>query len=380
MFLHNLKYTFKILLKNKSLIFWTAIWPILLGTMFSMAFSNLEESEKLSTIDIGVVDNTNFQENIPLSTTLEELSDKESDSYLFDITYTTKEEANRLLNDKEIEAYIIIEDETQVIVKENGINQTIIKSVIEEVNQYNSIATSVITQNYSETIYQNVMNKLNETKEYTKDISKNNLDYSVIEFYTLIAMACLFGAIIASFAISNSQANINKKGARVTISPSNKLIIVLSSLLASFIVQAISIAILMLYTIFVLDVDYGSNISLLILLVFMGTVAGLSLGLFTGTITVKKEATRTGITMAVTMFGCFLSGMMGITMKYVVDKAIPILNKINPSSMITDGLYALYYYESNSRFYFDILSLAIFSLILIIISVVILRRKKYDSI
>ena len=65
-------------------------------------------------------------------------------------------------------------------------------------------------------------------------------------------------------------------------------------------------------------------------------MAGLSLGLMVGTVFKSNENMKTGIVIAVTMFGCFLSGMMGVTMKYVVDKNVPILNKINPASMITD--------------------------------------------
>ena len=80
------------------------------------------------------------------------------------------------------------------------------------------------------------------------------------------------------------------------------------------------------------------------------------------------------------MFLSFLSGMMGITMKYVIDKNIPILNMINPANMITDGLYSLYYYTYLDRYYFNLISLIIFSLTLIVISSLCLRRQKYDSI
>ena len=80
------------------------------------------------------------------------------------------------------------------------------------------------------------------------------------------------------------------------------------------------------------------------------------------------------------MLGSFLSGMMGITLKYVIDKNIPIINKINPISMITDGFYSLYYYNSLNRYYFNIISLLIVSTILIIISILSLRRQQYDSI
>jgi ABC-2 type transport system permease protein len=80
------------------------------------------------------------------------------------------------------------------------------------------------------------------------------------------------------------------------------------------------------------------------------------------------------------MFFSFLSGMMGITMKYVIDKNIPIINKINPAAMITDGFYSLYYYDTLNRYFFNVISLVVFSSVLLGISSIVLRRQKYDAI
>ena len=116
------------------------------------------------------------------------------------------------------------------------------------------------------------------------------------------------------------------------------------------------------------------------LLSIVGSLAGLSLGIFIATVFKCSENLKTGIIISVTMLGCFLSGMMGVTMKYIVDKNIPILNKINPASMITDGFYTLYYYDNLDRYYFNLVSLGIFAIILISIAIGFLRRQKYDSI
>lgn len=67
-------------------------------------------------------------------------------------------------------------------------------------------------------------------------------------------------------------------------------------------------------------------------------------------------------------------------MKYIIDKNVPIVNKLNPASMITDGFYSLYYYDTLDRYLFNIASLLIFSGIMILISYFGLRRQKYDSI
>ena len=111
-----------------------------------------------------------------------------------------------------------------------------------------------------------------------------------------------------------------------------------------------------------------------------GSLAGLAIGIFVACIFKTSDNLKTGIIISFTMFGCFLSGMMGVTMKYMIDKNFPIINKLNPASMITDGFYALYYYDTLDRYFFDLASLFVFSLVLIIVSIFSLRRQQYDNI
>ena len=213
-----------------------------------------------------------------------------------------------------------------------------------------------------------------------KNISRSNLSYTMIEFYTLIAMSCLYGGILGMVAINQNLANMSSQGKRVSVAPTSKGKVVLSSMLAGYITQLIGLALLFVYTIFVLKVDYGTNLPLIILLGVVGSFAGLAMGLTIGTVLKVGENLKTGIMISITMLGCFLSGMMGITMKYIVDKNVPIVNKLNPASMITDGFYSLYYYDTLDRYYFNIISLVIFAIIAILISYICLRRQKYDSI
>ncbi|UKI57098.1 MAG: hypothetical protein L6V81_06835 [Clostridium sp.] len=57
-----------------------------------------------------------------------------------------------------------------------------------------------------------------------------------------------------------------------------------------------------------------------------------------------------------------------------------MLNLINPASMITDGFYSLYYYDTFNRYYFNVISLLVFSAVMLLISYSSLRRQRYDSI
>lgn len=382
MFWHNLKYNLTFLFKNKNLIFWTFAFPIIMATLFNLAFSDIEKNEQLNKFNIAIVDNTEYQNDEVLKTTFQKL---EKD--IFHIEYTNIEKAKELLEEKEIVGYLEKkENSINININKNGIEETIFKYVVDEIMIINSVSKDLINDeiasnnqiNYEE-IYQRVLNKINEEIKLN-DTSPSNLSYTMIEYYTLIAMTCLYGGIIGMTSTNNMLANMSKKGSRVAVSPIKKSKLLLSSTIASYIVEIIGVALLFLYTIFVIGVDYGDKILPVILIALIGSLAGLTFGIAIATLIKKNETTKVGIIISITMICSFLSGMMGITMKYIVDKNFRILNLINPTSMITDGLYSLYYYPTMERYWFNIISLLIFSAVMILVSLVELRRQKYDSI
>lgn len=383
MFYHNFKYTLKVLLRNKGLLFWTFAFPILLGILFNMAFKDIENKEAFDVIDIAIVENAYFKNDLVFKESFKTLSNDDSNK-IFDVTYTDLENAKKLLEEEKITGYLTLTGTgVNITVTSSGTEETILRYVTEEIESEKEIIYSFLTSekeegnnNFAEEISKIMAN----TDAKINNISNKNLGYTMIEYYTLIAMAALYGGTISMNATNYKLANMNPVGKRTAISPVSKRKMILGSLLASYIVQLIGLSLLFIFTIFVMKVDYGDNLPLVILLGLVGSLAGLSLGIMISSLFKTNENNKDGILISVTMFWCFLSGMMGITMKYVIDKYVPILNKINPASMMTDGLYALYYYETKERYFFDIISLLVFSFIMIIISYRSLRRQKYDSI
>lgn len=387
MLFHNYKYAMKTLFKNKPLIFWTFAFPLILGTLFSMAFSDIEKEEQLKTIPIAIVKETSNQ-NSMITNIFEHL--KTGEEPMFQISYEEEKDAKALLENKKIDGYLILSEPLKLIVKENGINQTILKFVTEEIIQTEEVMKNVAKLEIedknmlTENLYQSVYAKIEKWKEENQtelvNISNKNLSYTMIEFYTLIAMTCLYGGMLGLYLINQNLANQSANGKRISISPTLKGKVIITNALAGYTVQLIGIALLFFYTICFLKIDYGENVFFIVLLTLIGCFAGLSLGIMIASVFKTNENTKTGIVIAFTMLCCFLSGMMGITMKYMVDKNIPILNQINPASMITDGFYSLYYYDTLDRYYFNIFSLCIFSILMLALSIRSLRRQTYDSI
>lgn len=374
MFKHNLKYSLKILLKNKSLIFWTFVFPILLGTLFKMAFSNIENSETLKIIDIAVVNDVNFNNDVTLKETIKYLSDETNEDKLFNAKYVDKDSASELLKNNDISGYIEVKNNNVIVnVNKSGINETIIKYVVDEVIRNNKIYENFIKEG------RNPYEITSAVKAKLNNISNENLSYTNIEFYTLLAMTALYGGLISMFISNKHQPNISTVGKRTSISCIKKSTLIFTNLLASYIIEVMGLFIVLAYTIFVLKADFGSNLALVILITLAGALAGLAIGLVISLLKVKENA-KTGILIGTTMMMSFFSGMYGITMKYVIDKNIPVINKINPTSLITDAYYSLYYYDTYSRYITNLVLLLLISGLLIGVSIIKLRRNRYDSI
>ena len=195
MFIHNLKYTIKTLFKNKILVFWTFAFPIILGIFFNMAFSNIEKDEVLKVFDIAVVDNDEFETQEIYKNALKELSDNDNKDKLFNIKYVSNKKADSLLDDSKIEGYVVFKnDEPQVVVKANGTYQTLLKFVINEIRQNETIVEELTERNIeneiangnftfdTDKIVNQILDKINNEQVNLKNISNSNLSYMQIEY------------------------------------------------------------------------------------------------------------------------------------------------------------------------------------------------------
>ncbi len=377
--MHIYKTRLKVLLRTKVLIFWTLVFPIVLATLFNVAFSNIMSSEKFNPVKVGIIDNSDYEQLSGFKTMIEGIS-KENDDQVLDVTYYQNEdELKEALEANEISGYYTITDSVDIIVKVNGTEQTIMKYIVDTYYQTYSVITNIMVFNAGE-YKAEMLNELNSDKTYFESTNIGNLDVTVLYFYSLIGMVCLYGGFFGVNAVNETEANLSKKAARLSVAPTNKLKNLLCALLAGFTIQFAEAIILFLYLIYGLNIDFGSRIFYVLLMIFVGSFAGLSMGTLIGVSNKKNENMKVGIVLSITMACSFLAGMMMVEMKYILAEKAPIIAKINPVTMITDGLYSLYYYDSLDRYFYNIISLIIFSVIMIGASYLFIRRKKYDSI
>ena len=151
------------------------------------------------------------------------------------------------------------------------------------------------------------------------------------------------------------------------------------AILAAAFVGAMAVMALIFFTRFVLGVEYGDNIPFICLLAAAGGLTATMMGMFLSVILKTRESAKNIIIVIVTMVGSLFAGMFGVT-KMFFDELAPVVNKVSPVGLITDGFYSLYYYDDMTRFYVNVISLVIVSLLFFIFSIRSLRRQRYDSI
>ena len=375
MFFNVFKNTLKILLRDKATVFWTVIFSILLAIMFKMAFSNLDKIDKFEAIPIAVqeqvLEDEFFSKYI---TTLEEEEYIEVVKLEGKTEDERKEEAGKLLEEKTIVAFIENEESIVLGKGSNRIEETVIKSLMEGYIQNKSMVMNILKENP----HTNIADILN-FETYVKDVSNKNMTVINTFFYTLIGMQALYSYIWGMRVMYMYEANLSTQGKRNSISPTNKRISILASMFSAWALSILSSLIGIGFIIFILDINIGSKVIPILSLLLLGTLTGVSFGSFIAVSNRQSVGVKNGIGIGITMFWSFLAGMMASSIKILIERNIPILNKLNPVALITDALYSLYYYNTYDRFFGNIIYLSLVTLIFVLGTIFFMRGKKYES-
>lgn len=382
MFAHLFSYRLKCFLRDKPMIFWTIVYPLLLATLFQMAFANMATANSFSSVPIAVVDNAAYQSNQTLQVALQSASQAHKDTGpLFLVQETTFEDAERLLEKGTIIGYILLEPEIQMVVKRSGLNQSILKSFLDHYEQTASAIVSILQANPS-ALEEGLLDGLTTPTVYLQEVSLSRAqpDSAVILFYALLAMSCLFGAFWGIRITNENQADQSLRGARVNLAPIHKLKLLGGDILVGLLVQFVEMLTLLAYMRFALNVAFGSQLVYILLTCLAGSLAGVAMGTFIGALVKGSEGVKIGVVIGATMTMSLFSGLYYANIKYMVEKAFPQAAWINPAALVTDALYALYYYDTYNRFFLNIGLLFTFSLLFFLGAYLVLRRNQYASI
>lgn len=388
MFAHIYTHRLKCHLRDRMNLFWAIIFPLVLATLFSMAFSNIGKDDLFSQIPIAVVNNGAYQQDTAFQQAIRSVQSPQTDGAkaLFKVQLLSQKQADDALKNGKITGYILpgsAADDLQVIVKQadpsnaSGVYQTVLKSFVDEYLQYSAAYKDIATQDPA--ALRTAMQV--KTQEFIRSVSlsKTSPNPSVTYFYALIAMACMYGSFWGIREINAVQANQSMQGARVNMAPVHKTRVFFASLCSALTVQTAGIFLLVGYMRFALNIQFGSQTGYILLACFAGSCAGVLFGAMVGAALKVAEGVKIAILLALSMFLSFLSGLMYNKMIYIVETSAPIVNRINPAALTANAFYSLYYYDTPGQYLLNVGLLFLVSGIFFAVTYFALRRQKYES-
>lgn len=381
MFWHSFKYSLKTTLRDRVQMFWSFIFIILLGTLFRSTFGNAyEKSELRYNIEVvAYIEDEFIMENV--STIIENITvDEAGEKKLFDITYASSMEEAEELFDKSGAGLLYSEEgNLKLIVKESGIDESILSGVVSQYHQIITVMKDVADKpaEVQATVMEQLMNEASKNVE--KSISDANMDAFGQYFFNLITMGCLMAATAGvTFTIKN-QANLSNLGARKNLGGAGTFARTFGGLAAIWLVLSI-VTILAFGYLLLIGVDFGTRIPAVILTIIVGNLLGLSAGYFVGSIGKLSKSVKDSIAVLFSVFTCFLSGLMIMDMRMLIELNCPIINDINPAIWISDAFYSLVIYDTYDRYIQNMIIMTVFSLACLVGGVILGRRKQYASI
>lgn len=391
MFWHLYRYRLKILFKNKYLLFWLGAFPFILGTLFHVTFSNIaEQTEKISAINVVLTVDKDSDKSA------EEIVDSDEafgtfvktmvDEGYFKVSYSDYDGALKNLEDEKTDGALILKagdgnrvEDISIVFAGTGMNQTILKNIINTYKQGETVIEDTMINNPQ--ALNSVIAQLYSDVKVNKELSINakNMNTYNQYFFALFSMTCMFGAYYGMVNTAQSQADQTPVAVRRCVSPTKKMMTVLTEYLAAVTVVEFLFVLLWLYLTLILGINLGDRYGLIMAASVASSFLGVALGYFIGVILKCKHSAKEGIMTALVLFLNFLAGLMVGNMKFIMEKLCPIVNRINPAALISDCFYSICAYDDTTLYTRCMISIGIWTVVLAVASITILRREKYAN-
>lgn len=368
---HLYRLNLKRIVRVRMEMFWGLFFPLLLGTLFYFSFGagTAVDLEKMDAIPVAVVGG----ENQSFLAFLTEL-----DQSTLEISRLEEEEALEALKDGTVTGIYYAEEEPALTVSSSNLKSSILVSLVNGYREHTALLEKIAAEHPLNML--RVLGSANGYAEMVEEVnlSGKSLDGNANYFYALMAMACLFGAFQGMAGAQGLRANLSSLAVRRSVSPVHRMKMIAAEVLSIFTVQFACVCIVLAYLALALRVPFGANLPAMIPVCALGSMTGVAYGIFIGS-SRMPEGLKIGILVLSSLLMCFLSGLMYGNMKDIVEKHMPILNRINPAALISDAFYSLSIYDNPARYRMNLLILAGITMVLVTASFLVLRRERYDS-
>lgn len=376
MIFHFYYYRLKILLKNRSLILWTCLLPLMIATMYYIIFYNVSEDKSMINIPIAV---QKTEEGIRVGDYLSSIKNKEGGS-LYSVSYVTNTDGETLLQGDKVHAFISYDRDLIINSRQNK-NKNLLKTYLDIYLEKKVVWEELYLKNNinSELTQDNI--KQDNTWKYVNVIGDVRTNGSkLVYFYALIGLTCMLGSSWGFKEMMDFYGEESIVGLKIQISTMEKKRLILSNNAAILTVHFISLSLLLLYLDVVLNVISYRNTSILYLIIFIGSFVGINFGAALYTLLHTNKRVKKAVLNIIILVGSIISGLFYPKINYVIIKEIPMIHYLNPASLITNTFYNLLYKGDYLKVYVNLSVLLSWGILFGFIALTSLRRRNYANI
>lgn len=364
--------------REKSALFWTLIFPLILATLFHFTLEGMMSRHSMGDMEAALV--------MEASGSTQEKENFRQYLQSLDVSYIrieemSKEEAAEALKNDRIDGIFYAGEERSLTVGEDSVYTGILSQVL-EMYERNRYLLERVGAERPEKLGEAV-SALTEYKEATKtvDLGGKSIDNIQNYFFALVAMSCLYGSFLGMYNTVNVQANTSSLGARMAAGCLKRWKTITASLISAWILSFGEVLVLLFYLQVILgDIHAGEDQGKIIFICLVATLCAASLGMLVGTAGSWGEKAKNGFLVSLSMTCSFLADLMVGGVKSSIEQHVPIVNRINPGALITDAFYSVLVYDDQEKYIRSLACLALLALVMLAAAIMSMRRMRYESI
>lgn len=366
-------------LREKSMVFWTLAFPILLATLFYFGIGGVDESAKFDAIPVAVVEEDESEASKAFVEFMK-AAEGEMVEPEFDLT---KEKAETLMEDQKVEGIFTVDEEgVSLEIAGEGMSESILEVMLEQYDQQTLVGEDIQEALIAtpEKMAKEVEKR--EPQEFVSDVSFGGKSVSSVTsyYFALLAMSCLYMCFLGETAAKRTQANITEIGKRISVSPVHRMKLIVSNGISAYFIALVNISIILAFLIFVVKgIDISTHPYYAALTCMVGCLIGVTFGILIESIGKWSQNIKSAILIGFSMLCAFLAGLMIGSMKDIIEKHVPIINKINPAALIADSFYCICVYDDMERLTMNLVIMSAMSIVFLILAWILTRRVRYDS-
>lgn len=373
----------KTIIRNKAFMFWIIAFPIFLGTLFHVMFGNIDELESYSSLNVGVYLKDGVSgddEHVKTFITVLENAETDKGKAMFLPEIMSEDEALKALKNDKITCAISI-GETISLTADSTSTETSFTKVFLDMYIQNEALIMEVAKTSPEKLPELIDNLQTSNEMITaKPLSGSDQSPYAQYFFALLSMTCLMASMSGMSNGEMLQANNSAVGARRCVSPKKKFSQITADFLSNFICMNIVLTAMFFFFDIVFKQDFDGYRLPLLLILYCGNFTGLAVGYFISIMFRFSAGAKEGLCTTFFLVSSFLSGLMWGDITYYLEKYVPIVNRVNPATLIVNAFKSLIVFENPKDYVVNLVTLFLVGVIFMTISMIKARRTKYASI